>query len=376
MAKVTIIGGGIGGLAFANALQLHGIDFDLFEQAPALTEVGAALGLSKVALDILQEFNLINQVREAGSIIASMRLADKNLNVLRDIPPEVPAVVLHRARLIDILSSTLPKEKIHLNKKLIALQSEKDFSLLRFSDGSEIKSDCVAVADGLQSFCRKQLFPEVSIRYAGQAIWRGITEMQLPENHTGAFTEIWDEAKRFLFVPMGGKSVCWLAIQNAPVGGQDDPQTVRAELLKEYESFHPLVKELLSRSSNFIRNDLADLANHNQNWYHHKIVFLGDSIHATTPNLAQGACQAIEDSYCLSWLMQKQKRDFSLVYPTYQKIRAKKVSLIVSKSWQLGKMAHSNIGALVVKAIFKYAPNRVFLSLEKKLNDVSYLRNH
>jgi len=92
--------------------------------------------------------------------------------------------------------------------------------------------------------------------------------------------------------------------------------------------------------------------------------------------MAQGACQAMEDAHCLSWLMKKQKGDFSLVYPVYQEIRAKKVSLIVKTSWQMGKMAHSRIGASLVKAIFKYAPDRVFLSLERKLNDVSYLRNH
>ena len=52
MEIVNIIGGGIGGLALANALQREGIDFKLFEQAREITEVGAAISISKAALDI------------------------------------------------------------------------------------------------------------------------------------------------------------------------------------------------------------------------------------------------------------------------------------------------------------------------------------
>lgn len=55
---VTIIGGGIGGLAVANALQRVGIDFALYERAPALTEVGAGIGLSPAALGVLDALGL------------------------------------------------------------------------------------------------------------------------------------------------------------------------------------------------------------------------------------------------------------------------------------------------------------------------------
>ena len=373
MGKVNIIGGGIGGLALANALQFKGIDFDLFEQAPQLTEVGAAIGLSKAALDILDTFNLGNAVRDAGSITSNIHLADRNLNIIRAISPEWPSVILHRAKLIDVLASILPTEKIHLNRKLIDIESRAEVSILRFSDSFEMKSACTVVADGIQSFTRQQLFPKLKIRFAQQTIWRGITDIQLPQRYSNTYTEIWDNSKRFLFAPMDAKNVCWLAVKNTDVGKQDNPKTVRLDLLQEYNNFHPIVKELIFKSSNFIKNDLADLGNHDQNWYHNKIVFLGDAIHAATPNLAQGACQAIEDAYCLSLLMQKQKEDFSDIFPTYQKIRKSKVSLVINKSWQLGKMTHSQLLSPFIKFGFRYAPHRVFIGLERRLNDLSYL---
>ena len=314
-----------------------------------------------------------NAVRDAGSITSNIHLADRNLNIIRAISPEWPSVILHRAKLIDVLASILPTEKIHLNRKLIDIESRAEVSILRFSDSFEMKSACTVVADGIQSFTRQQLFPKLKIRFAQQTIWRGITDIQLPQRYSNTYTEIWDNSKRFLFAPMDAKNVCWLAVKNTDVGKQDNPKTVRLDLLQEYNNFHPIVKELIFKSSNFIKNDLADLGNHDQNWYHNKIVFLGDAIHAATPNLAQGACQAIEDAYCLSLLMQKQKEDFSDIFPTYQKIRKSKVSLVINKSWQLGKMTHSQLLSPFIKFGFRYAPHRVFIGLERRLNDLSYL---
>jgi 2-polyprenyl-6-methoxyphenol hydroxylase-like FAD-dependent oxidoreductase len=146
-------------------------------------------------------------------------------------------------------------------------------------------------------------------------------------------------------------------------------------LVQEYNDFHPFVKELLVNSANFIRSDLADLGNGKRKWYQDKIVFIGDAIHATTPNLAQGGCQAIEDAYCLSLLMKKSGRDFSEIFPTFQSLREKKVSLIVNTSWRFGKIAHHPILSVVAKHFLKHMPNRAVILLEKKLNDLSYL-NH
>jgi len=183
-----------------------------------------------------------------------------------------------------------------LNTKLTSIRNETDLSELNFSNGLKFKSKCTAIADGIHSISRKQIFPDIKIRYAGQAIWRGITTMNLPEQYRHTYTEIWSNTKRFLFVPMDSTTIFWLAIKNAAIGGQDDPDTIRQELVKEFDDFHPFIKELLLNSSNFIRNDLADLGTEKRKWYKDKIVFIGDAIHATTPNLAQGGCQAIEDA--------------------------------------------------------------------------------
>jgi len=101
----------------------------------------------------------------------------------------------------------------------------------------------------------------------------------------------------------------------------------------------------------------------------------GDAIHATTPNLAQGGCQAIEDAYCLALLMKKSDHDFSRIFPRYQRLREKKVSFIANTSWRFGKIAHHPVLSGMAKYYLKYMPNRSVMLLEKKLNDLSYI-NH
>ena len=375
METVNIIGGGIGGLTLANALQREGIDFELFEQAGNIREVGAAISISKAALDILERLDLATHVKNTGYETRHFHISDKNLKNIRVTSTQSPVTIIHRAKLIDILVSRLPKEKIQLNAKLTDIRNETEFSELNFSNGLKFASRCTVIADGIQSISRKQIFPDIKIRLAGQAIWRGITTINWPEQYRHTYTEIWSNTKRFLFVPMDSTTIFWLAIKNAAANGRDDPDTIRQELLQEYHDFHPFVKELLLHSSNFIRNDLADLGPEKRKWYRDKIVFIGDAIHATTPNLAQGGCQAIEDAYCLSLLMKKSNHDFSEIFPIFQSLREKKVSYIINTSWRFGKIAQNPISSRLAKFIFKLTPNSTIIRLERKLNDLSYI-NH
>ncbi len=357
----------------ANALQHAGINFKLFEQARQITEVGAAISISKAALDILERLDLATAVKNAGYETIHFHISDKSLKNIRVTTTQSPVTIIHRAKLIDILVSRLPKEKIQLNAKLTDIRNETEFSELTFSNGLKLESRCTAIADGIQSISRRQIFPGIKIRHTGQAIWRGITTINWPEQYRHTYTEIWSNTKRFLFVPMDSNTIFWLAIKNAAIDGEDDPDTICRELVQEYHDFHPFVKELLANSSNFIRNDLADLGTEKRKWYLNKIVFLGDAIHATTPNLAQGGCQAIEDAYCLSLLMRKSNQDFSEIFPTYQRLREKKVSFIVNTSWRFGKMAQNPISSRFAKYLFMYLPNSTVIRLERKLNDLSYL---
>ncbi|HEX8349823.1 MAG TPA: FAD-dependent monooxygenase [Hymenobacter sp.] len=374
MEKIIIIGGGIGGLAMANCLQLQGLGFELYEQAPRLTEVGAGIGMSKSALDIFEKIGVSEKIRLSGSFIKYACVKDSDLNLIRELPVELDSICIHRARLIKILGENIPASKVHLDKRVKSIDQHSGVVHVVFEDKTTVSAKCVIVADGINSVVRNQTFPDIKIRYADQVIWRGLTKIKLPTYYNNRFVEIWDSRKRFLFVPMDEEHVFWLAVQKGKPGGKDNPATIKTDLFNDFLDFNPLVKDLITNSQNFIRNDLADLGSQPRKWASGNIVFLGDAIHATTPNLAQGACQAIEDAYALSVCLRKHAQDLPKSFSAYQALRQKKAMLVVNTSWRLGQMAHTANPLLqqLFKQFWRFAPDSLFKKQEQAINDLSY----
>src|SRR6185437_12291949 len=60
--RIVVVGGGIGGLFAANALIARGLAVELYEQAPALGEVGAGVYLTPNAVRQMQRVGLGEQV--------------------------------------------------------------------------------------------------------------------------------------------------------------------------------------------------------------------------------------------------------------------------------------------------------------------------
>jgi 2-polyprenyl-6-methoxyphenol hydroxylase-like FAD-dependent oxidoreductase len=374
-SPVTIIGGGIGGLAMANALQHVGIPFELYEQADELTEVGAGIGLNRSTVDLLAALGLEEQVRARAMPIREVFFTDGKLNVRRKLFSSFDGVCIHRAALIDILKSRLPAESLHLSRRVARVRSDAHEAEVFFDDGTSVSSSCTIAADGIHSAVRKSLFPSIGIRYINQTIWRGISRADVPEFMRHSYIEAWDERLRFLTVPIGPEEMFWLAVQAAPPGGRDNPETVREDLMALFGTYHPAFLELVAQSRNFLRNDMADLGTKRRPWHHNTVAFLGDAIHATTPNLAQGGCQAIEDAVCLALCLRRHGADLEMAYRTYHRLRRKKVSYIVGASWAFGVAAHSRnpVRYHLFKSILQYQPPFMARRQVHYLGDVSYL---
>jgi 2-polyprenyl-6-methoxyphenol hydroxylase-like FAD-dependent oxidoreductase len=376
--EITILGGGIGGLTMANALQRVGLPFQLHEQAPELTEVGAGIGISHGALQLLDMLGLGEEARRRGMPVRSICLADRRLRIRRRLPSNYSGLCIHRAQLIDLLKQELPSGRIHLSSRVESVRSDAGRATITFTDGSTVTSGCVIAADGIHSAARRSLFPQLGIRWINQVIWRGISPVPLPEPFRDSYIEVWDEGLRFLAVPITPAETFWLGVKPAPPGERDDPATVREELLALFRNFHPAFLELIRQSRNFLRDDMGDLGSPaGRPWHHGRVVFIGDAIHATTPNLAQGGCQAMEDAVCLAACLSAAGDDVNAAYQRYQQLREKKVAFVVNTSWGFGVAAHSRnpLRHLMYRAVLEYAPAAVLARQERFLSDVEYLRH-
>src|SRR5207245_11114102 len=111
---VVIIGGGIGGLFAANALIAHGLDVRVYEQAPALGEVGAGVFLTPNSVRHLNRVGLQAAVEKFGA-----RVGTGSHYFRHDGAPVAAVQVtdasgwsasfgMHRADLVVLLAEALP----------------------------------------------------------------------------------------------------------------------------------------------------------------------------------------------------------------------------------------------------------------------------
>lgn len=376
ISKITILGGGIGGLTLATSLHHFNIPFQLFESAPSLGEVGAGIGISESTIEILDILNLGIDLKSKGNYVKDAIIVDKKGNPIRKLPVENGGFCVHRMDLINILQKNIPKDDIYLNHKVVSIEQINNKILLHFDNDKVYETEYLIVADGINSLIRKIIYPNIEKRYSGQTIWRGIADITLGEKYNNAYLEFWGSNLRFATIPLTDKKYYWYAVQVAPEGEKDDPNFVKTYLQNLFSNHIVEIKKVIEQTSKIIRNDMYDLKPHRESWHKDNIVFIGDSIHATTPNLAQGGCQAIEDAFYFSLLISKygwQKETFT----SFQKNRQAKVDYIVNQSWRFGKTAHTNNAFLefVIQTLFRVLPNTYFKNQYKKLIDIDYIKN-
>jgi 2-polyprenyl-6-methoxyphenol hydroxylase-like FAD-dependent oxidoreductase len=179
-------------------------------------------------------------------------------------------------------------------------REDADGVSLELAGGATARGAALIGADGIRSLVRGQLFPAVGPRFAGQKAWRGVVRFVAPAD-AGFWGETGGAGARFGLLPMVNDCVYWYATRNAVEHEPETPEGRTAELLGLFGSWHAPIGELITATDEgaILRNDLYDLPPM-RTWTRGRITLLGDAAHATTPNLGQGGCQAIEDGVVLA----------------------------------------------------------------------------
>ena len=83
--RIIIVGGGIGGLALGLGLRRHGIEFEIYERAPEIREVGAGITIQANAVRALRSLGVDETIVARGSIVDVTRLLASNGTVLSTV---------------------------------------------------------------------------------------------------------------------------------------------------------------------------------------------------------------------------------------------------------------------------------------------------
>lgn len=345
MKNYSILGGGIAGLTAAIALKKIGITATVFESAADIRPVGAGLLLAANAVKAYEHLGIAAQIVRRGRALPEFRVLDRQGRTLAGADAQALSqryglhnFAIHRAELHDALLAELDPAQVRTGHTATTLTEQPDGSLsLHFADGSVHETDYLIVADGIHSAIRGQLAPEARTRYSGYTCWRVVIDD--PGLALTAATETWGARGRFGIVPLaGGKIYCFASI-NAP---QNDPGMAKmrvADLQKIFAGYHAPIPAILAqwRDEQLIWNDLSDLKPLDRFAYG-RTVLIGDAAHATTPNLGQGACQAIEDAVFLAEMLKKYP-DPEQAFRFFEQKRLPRTRFIVETSRRMGAIA-------------------------------------
>lgn len=342
----AIVGGGIGGLTLAIALQKKGFQVKVYENAPEIKPVGAGIVLAANALKAYKAIGMDEPVIAAGKEMKRFSIRNAKGRVLSKTEVSrilkkygtVTSLTLHRADLHAVLQRNLQAGTLELNKGCVSFDEEGAGLRLLFRDGTSAYADYVIAADGIHSIFRRKLLANSRIRYSGYTCWRGITNATPVGFDFDEATESWGAGKRFGIVPLNNGRVYWFATVNAPANDSTMNGYTSEDVRKLFAGFHFPVQEIISgtASENIIKNDISDVEPVNR-YAFGKIVLLGDAAHPTTPNLGQGACMAIEDAVVLSNCL-AEAADPEVAFVRFQERRLPRTTQIVNSSHQLGRI--------------------------------------
>lgn len=341
--KTIIIGGGIAGLTTALALQQRGINFELYERTPSFQPVGAGILLAKNAWAVYERLGLLDAVKDLGHPMQRAQITDARLKPISAIFQQAYLNLgIHRADLHQVLLDALPAERIHLGHTLKAFEQLPGKTIrCTFENGAVTQGDLLIGADGIHSTVRRLLKDDRPLRDAEQLCWRGTLDFDLPPPFNTLSTEAWGDRARFGFLEYQAGKVYWFAVLSEALCPQVNPMD-KSEWTDFFQEFDPLIQKIIAATaeSAIFFDRIADLPPSKRPWYQNNICLIGDAAHATTPNMGQGACQAIEDAYVLARCLSEPIEEVSDAFRAFQQLRQAKALSVVERSWQIGKIAH------------------------------------
>jgi 2-polyprenyl-6-methoxyphenol hydroxylase-like FAD-dependent oxidoreductase len=352
-SRVLVAGGGIGGLALANALQQLDIPVTVFEQATELREIGAAIGVQTNAVQALREIGLGDALLDVGVPIEDYEYVDwKGKRLARWSQGEIgrqlgaPTTVVHRGDLQKVLRAPLPDSVVRLDSPVAGFSQDDAGVTLRLADGTEERGALLVGCDGLRSLVRQELLGHTSPRYSGWVALRGIAEdWSHPSFPIGRARQTLGVARSFGTWHIRGDRVYWVATLRAEPGAEDPPEGRKKLVLGAFAGAHEPIADVIEATDDdaILRNEVYDRVPVT-GWSKGRVTLLGDAAHPTTPVTGQGGGQAIIDAVVLAdALATTDLCDTAAVgwaFATYEDRRRGVTAEITNEAWRIAAMHH------------------------------------
>src|SRR5215210_3778190 len=354
---VAIVGGGIGGLFAANALCAKGVRVSLYEQAPAIAEIGAGVFLTPNSVRHLRRIGLEPAVEKWGA-----RVGPNSRYFRHDGAPIAPVQVtdssgwnatfgMHRADLVEMLAEALPADVLNTGHRCTGFEQDGKKARVSFANGAWAEADLVIAADGIHSELRPYVYPSSEPVFSGSVAYRGLVPHERVPDWPTERWQMWlGKGRHFLAFPVrAGKLINYVGFVPTDEEMKEswtapgDPDVLR----RAFAGWDPRINQLLNEVQLTFRWALYD-REPLPVWTRQRLTLLGDAAHPMLPHLGQGANQSIEDGMALATILAHVDRETApQALIAYERVRRERVAQVQRGARENGlryDSAYSDLG--------------------------------
>jgi salicylate hydroxylase len=344
---IVVVGAGIGGLTAALTMLRRGIEVEVYEQAPELGEIGAGVQISANGTRVLAALG-VGAALEAGAVQAQSKVIRHwksgrtwTLFDLGAVSVErygAPYLFVHRGDLHRVLAEAVRRERpdaIRLGAACTGVEQDGEGVTAYFTGGRSARGRLLIGADGVHSAVRAAVFGAGRPTFTGTMAWRAVIPAErLPGRVPMAGTNWQGPGRHIVHYPLRrGEALNFVGIVD-----RDDwrieswtergtPEDLRADFAGWHSEAQAIVEavEVPYKWALMLREPMPV-------WSRGRIALLGDACHPTLPDLAQGACMAIEDGFVLARCLEASGGDHDAAFARYEAARVPRTTRIVEGS--------------------------------------------
>jgi 2-polyprenyl-6-methoxyphenol hydroxylase-like FAD-dependent oxidoreductase len=348
--EVLIAGAGIAGMATAIAMTKAGHRVAITEQASQLREVGAALSIWPNALAALDYLGVGEQVRAASIEAPSASIRSSigadivrfDIRAMRRALGGVPVVVL-RAGLQSALYAECTRlgVEIRLGQAVKSVCREGRHVRVTTTSADEATFDAAIGADGINSAMRSAVVRDGDLRDCDRTAWRALIS-----NGDGLVSETWltvGVGLQLIASPAPNGLAYWAADTPGSDAATAKEHDRREVLARRFSGWHQPIPEIIETTprESLIVSRIYD-RRPPRKLQRGRILLVGDAAHAMTPDLGQGACQALEDAaILLARARAHPTAEPAALFESFERMRLRRARQMVRDSYRIGRLATS-----------------------------------
>ena len=346
---VVVVGGGIGGLTAAIALQQTGHRVRVLDQVQELRPAGAGISLWSNGVKVLDALGLGEQVAAVGGHMERMGYRDQAGALLCDfsLAPLVERVgeqpyPVRRSDLQALLLAALGPGVVRTGARCVGVEDLGEKVAVEIEGGERLEADLVVAADGTRSRIREHVLGRVVDRiYLGYHNWNGLVPNELALAEPTTWMMHVGDGRRVSTMPVRDGQYFFFDVPLAdPALSGRDPQGA----LREYfAGWDPLVQRLIegidpATTTNVVIHTHEPIERFSRG----RVVLLGDSAHTAAPDLGQGGCMAMEDALVLANYLATTSISVADALERYSEERVPRAADIVRRAAQRARTSHAH----------------------------------